>query len=227
MAMQKFAAYYRVSTKRQGQSGLGIEAQKATVRSLISANGNKLIAEFTEVESGKNVARPKVAEALAHCKITGATLIVAKLDRLSRNAAFLLTLRDSGVPIMFADMPQADKFTVGVLAMVAEREREVISKNTKDALAAAKARGITLGNPKGAAPLVKHRKRGRRKAAQVVTAKADDFAQRLAPIIVDIRTAGIDTANGIARALNARDVETPRGGQWSAVQVRRVLARLD
>ena len=232
METHKFVAYFRVSTARQGRSGLGLAAQRTAVNDLIVANDNKLIAEFQEVESGKNRDRPKLAAALDHCRLTGATLVVAKMDRLSREANFIGALVDGDVDIRFCDFPTipagpVGRLILGVMAQIAEFERGIISQRTKDALAVAKARGIKLGNPKGAAPLVKHRSRGQRKARQVVAAKADGFAQRVAPIIADIRAAGIDTASGLARELNARDIEAPRGGQWGATQVRRLLARLD
>src|SRR5262249_39658819 len=140
----RFVAYLRVSTARQGRSGLGLEAQRETVRQFIASRNGKIIApEFIEVESGKRNDRPEFAKAIKRCRVTGATLLVAKLDRLSRNAAFLLTLRDSliasGVEYVAADMPEANTMTIGVMAVVAQHEREAISKRTKEALAAAKA----------------------------------------------------------------------------------------
>ncbi len=229
--MDKFVAYFRVSTARQGRSGLGLAAQRAAVNDLIAAKGNKLIAEFQEVESGKDRDRPKLAAALDHCRVTGATLMVAKMDRLSREANFIGALIDGDVDIRFCDFPTipvgpVGRLILGVMAQIAEFERGIISERTKAAMAAAKARGQTFGNPCGAAPLVKHRKRGIRNSRRVRTAKANDFAQRLAPIIADIRAAGVDTTSGLARELNARDIEAPRGGQWGVTQVRRLLARL-
>ena len=230
--MAKFVGYYRVSTARQGRSGLGLAAQRSAVNDLIEFNSNKLIAEFQEVESGKNRDRPELAKALDHCRVTGATLVVAKMDRLSREANFIGALIDGDVDIRFCDFPtipagSVGRLILGVMAQIAEFERGVISERTKAAMAAAKARGMTFGNPCGAAPLVKHRKRGARNSQKVRTAKADEFARRLAPIIADIRDGGIDTAKGIARELNERDIEASRGGTWSSKQVRRVLARLE
>ena len=232
MEPRKFVAYFRVSTARQGRSGLGLAAQRTAVNGLIVANGNKLIAEFQEVESGKNRDRPKLTAALDHCRVTGATLVVAKMDRLSREANFIGALIDGDVDIRFCDFPTipagpVGRLILGVMAQIAEFERGIISQRTKDALAVAKARGVKLGNPRGAAPLVKHRKRGIRNSLKVRLAKADGFAQRIAPIIENIRVAGVDTAAGLARALNERDIEAPRGGKWGATQVRRLLARLD
>ena len=230
--MKKFVAYFRVSTARQGRSGLGLAAQRAAVNDLIAANGTKLIAEFQEVESGKDRDRPKLAAALDHCRLTGATLVVAKMDRLSREANFIGALIDGDVDIRFCDFPTipagpVGRLILGVMAQIAEFERGIISERTKAAMAAAKARGQTFGNPCGAAPLVKHRKRGIRNSLRVRTAEAEGFAQRLAPIVGDIRAAGIDTASGLVRELNERDIEAPRGGQWGATQVRRLLARID
>ena len=229
--MKKFVAYFRVSTARQGRSGLGLAAQRAAVNDLIAANGTKLISEFQEVESGKDRDRPKLAAALDHCRVTGATLVVAKMDRLSREANFIGALIDGDVDIRFCDFPTipagpVGRLILGVMAQIAEFERGIISERTKAAMAAAKARGQTFGNPCGAAPLVKHRKRGIRNSLKVRMAKADDFAQRLAPIVGDIRAAGIDTASGLVRELNERDIEAPRGGQWGATQVRRLLGRI-
>ncbi len=148
--MARFVSYLRVSTARQGRSGLGLEAQREAVRAYVEGRAGTIISpEFLETESGKRNDRPQLQAALARCRATGATLVVAKLDRLSRNAAFLLTLRDSGVPFVAADMPEANTLTIGILAVVAQAEREAISARTKAALAAAKARGVKLGNPRG------------------------------------------------------------------------------
>ena len=149
----KIVAYQRVSTARQGASGLGLEAQTKAIGDFVSHRRATVIGTFREVESGKNNERPELTRALHLCKVTGATLLISKLDRLSRNAAFLLTLRDSGVKFIAADMPDANDLTVGVMALVAQQEREAISKRTREALAAAKARGVKLGNPNGSRAL--------------------------------------------------------------------------
>src|SRR5271166_5347332 len=141
----RYIAYYRVSTERQGRSGLGLEAQQAAVRAWLNDGPWKLLGEFTEVESGTNNERPELAKALNACQLKGATLVIAKLDRLSRDAYFLLGLEKAGVDFVAADMPSANRLTVGIMAMVAEEERRMISKRTKDALAAAKKRGTKLG----------------------------------------------------------------------------------
>src|SRR5258706_2822013 len=139
---QRYVAYLRVSTDRQGRSGLGLEAQRSAVAQYVAAKGGRIIEpEYVEVESGKRNDRPELEKALKHCRLTGAILIVAKLDRLSRNAAFLMTLRDSGAEFVAADLPEANTMTVGIMALVAQHEREAISARTKAALAASRARG--------------------------------------------------------------------------------------
>jgi DNA invertase Pin-like site-specific DNA recombinase len=149
----KFVAYERVSTARQGSSGLGLEAQSRTIDTFATTRRAEVLARFTEVESGRHTDRPELKRALHLAKVTGATLVIAKLDRLSRNAAFLLTLRDSGVRFLAVDLTEANDLTVGIMALVAQQEREAISRRTREALAVAKARGVKLGNPNGAAAL--------------------------------------------------------------------------
>src|SRR6476620_4507750 len=141
MAEGRFIAYQRVSTAQQGRSGLGLEAQRQGVADYLDGGAWTLVAEYTEVESGKRADRPELAKALAACRAHRAVLVIAKLDRLSRNAAFLLNLRDAGVEFVAADMPDANRLTVGIMAMVAEDEADRISARTTAALAAAKARG--------------------------------------------------------------------------------------
>ncbi len=221
-----YVAYYRVSTAKQGKSGLGLEAQEAAALTFIVGKGDgaKLLASFTEVESGKSATdRPALAKAMEHARLTGATLLIAKLDRLSRDAHFLLGLQKAGVEFTAADMPHADKFTVGIMAMVAQKEREAISQRTKEALRAAKARGQKLGNPNGAAHL---RKFGNGLAVDVLKAKAQERAAGLSATIEALKAEGITSANAIAGALNARDYATPRGGKWTARSVLNVTARL-
>jgi DNA invertase Pin-like site-specific DNA recombinase len=220
-----YVAYYRVSTAKQGKSGLGLEAQEAAALAFIAGKGSdaKLLASFTEVESGKRDDRPELAKAMEHARLTGATLLIAKLDRLSRDAHFLLGLQKAGIEFTAADMPHADKFTVGIMAMVAQNEREAISQRTKEALAAAKARGQRLGNPNGAAHL---RKFGNRLAVTVIKANARERAAGLAATLSDLKAEGITSANGLARALNARNYATPRGGRWTARSVLNITARL-
>ncbi|QCI92122.1 recombinase family protein [Novosphingobium sp. EMRT-2] len=232
-------AYYRVSTAAQSRSGLGLEAQRAAVESLCSSRGWELTAPpFTEVESGKRDDRPELAKALHRAKVTGATLVVAKLDRLSRNVAFLAALQESGVRFVAADMPEANELTVHIMAAVAQAERKAISKRTKEALQAAKARGTftkangdpyksgqRLGNPNGAAALQRAGK-GNGKAIETVRAEAAQRAEELRPIVDDMRARGIDTLSGIAAGLNEGGFVTPRGGRWHASSVRNLVARL-
>jgi DNA invertase Pin-like site-specific DNA recombinase len=212
--MTSYVAYFRVSTERQGQSGLGLEAQHSAVK----AYADGIIHSFTEIESGKHDDRPQLAAAIAMCKATGAALLIAKIDRLSRQAAFLLTLRDSGVQIVAADMPHAGTLEFGIRAVVAQHEREEISRRTKAALQAAKARGIRLGNPNPQAAAEAGAAAGR--------ANADAFAARMMPIIADLQRAGITSLRSIAAALTARGVQTARGGRtWGAAQVSNLLQR--
>jgi DNA invertase Pin-like site-specific DNA recombinase len=222
---QKFVAYERVSTARQGRSGLGLEAQRKAIDDFAASRRADVLARFTEVESGRKNERPELQKALTLAKLTGATLVIAKLDRLSRNAAFLLTLRDSGVRFLACDMPEANDLTVGIMALVAQQEREAISRRTKEALAAAKARGVKLGNPNGAAALRRAGKGGRELRKAVAT-NADEFAQTLAPVLAGLRSQGITTLRQIAEALNERGMLTRRGGRWQVSNVRNLLGRL-
>ena len=222
----KIVAYHRVSTARQGTSGLGLEAQAKAIEDFAHTRNADLVGSFTEVESGKNNQRPELDKALHLAKVTGATLVIAKLDRLSRNAAFLLTLRDSDVRFIAADMPDANDLTVGIMALVAQQEREAISKRTKEALAAAKARGIKLGNPNGAAALRRAGK-GNKAGVLVIKANADKHAANLAPVVEALRFEDITSLGAVAEALNERGMLTPRGGRWHKTSVRNLLDRLD
>lgn len=224
MATGKFVSYLRVSTARQGRSGLGLEGQRQAVEDYLNGGRWKLVSEFVEVESGKNNDRPKLAEALAACRLYGATLVIAKFDRLSRNAAFLLTLRDEGVDFVACDMPDANRLTVGIMAVLAEYEREQISARTKAALGAAKRRGVKLGNPKHLTR--KARGMGTEVSAKVRSAKAEQRAKDLAPILADLRAHGAGSLDALAKGLNDRGLPAPRGGTWSPVQVSRLLARV-
>jgi DNA invertase Pin-like site-specific DNA recombinase len=218
MAEGKFIAYYRVSTDKQGKSGLGLEAQRDAVTQYLNGGSWSLLADYTEVESGKRDDRPQLLRAMAHCRLSGAKLIIAKLDRLSRDAAFLLTLQKGDVAFVAADMPHADNFTVGVLALVAQREREMISQRTKAALAAAKRRGVKLSGFRGHVgdPTV---------ARDALVAKADEFADRVRPIMAPMITEGLSLRVMAAR-LTAASIQTPNGGLWTADAVRRLKARL-
>jgi DNA invertase Pin-like site-specific DNA recombinase len=219
----KWISYLRVSTDRQGKSGLGIEAQRTSVADYLNGGNWKLVKEFVEVESGKRIDRPMLAEAIRACRAYGAKLVIAKLDRLSRDAHFLLGLEKAGVDFVAADMPNASRLTVGIMAMVAEEERRMISKRTRDALAAAKRRGTKLGGHRGVVPGEKVRAL----ATETLKARAGSRAADLAPIIDDLQAAGKTSLRDIAQGLNDAGIPTARGtGKWSAVQVQRVLNRL-
>lgn len=222
MAGGKYVAYYRVSTPRQGRSGLGLDAQRKAVTDYLNGGDWTLLEAFTEVETGKRNDRPQLEAALRHCALTGATLIVAKLDRLSRDAAFLMSLQASNVEIKFADMPFADKMMIGIMALIAEWEREQISKRTKDALAAAKARGTKLGGDRG------HTLPSQ--AAGIVSGEARSEAARvratqLLHYVREARERGSVTYSDIAKYLNGRGVTTPTGKAWSPQGVRQMVAK--
>ena len=209
-----------VSTVRQGKSGLGLEAQRNSVTDFLNGGDRKLVKELVEVESGKHSDRPKLAEAIRDCRVYGAKLVIAKLDRLSRDAHFLLGLEKAGVDFVCADMPNANRLTVGIMAMVAERR--MISMRTKDALAAAKKRGTQLGAYRGVSPS----KKDRAKAVEVLQARANAKAADLAPIIAELQAAGKTSLRAIAEGLNAQGIPTARGGKWSSPQIMRMLERL-
>ena len=221
-APQSFVAYYRVSTQKQGKSGLGIEAQKAAVAQYVSRNGGKVAAEFQEVESGKRSDRPQLALALERCRLTRSTLIVAKLDRLTRDVAFLCRLRDSKVDFVAVDNPNATPLTVTILIAVAEEERRLASVRTKVALQAAKARGVKLGNPNGAQAFGARSRAG---AVEALKAKADSFAQSLAGIVQPLLAAGLSLRK-VAERLNAEGIVTAQGKAWQANSVKRLADRL-
>jgi len=222
MTAGKFVAYYRVSTAKQGASGLGLEAQQAAVRSHL--NGLNPIEEVIEVESGtrKGNNRPALAHALSLCRIHNAALIIAKLDRLARNVAFISNLMEAGVEFTAVDFPQANRLTVHILAAVAEHEAIMISQRTKAALAAAKARGVTLGGDRGMIASQAHT--GAMASASVRQEKAKKRSSDLLPLIQAIKAEGASSLRRIAEVLNERRIPTARGCQWNAVQVRRVMA---
>jgi len=211
--MTDFIAYYRVSTDRQGESGLGLSAQRETVSRYIEMVGGDLIDEFTEVESGGKRNRPELDAALARCKRRKASLVIAKLDRLARNVHFISGLLESGVEFVACDNPNANKMMVQMLAVFAEHEREMISRRTREALKEAKARGVKLGSY--GKELGRRNKEG-----------ANTYAKELAPIIHEIKSAGVHTAKGIAIALNDRGIKGRLGGRWHAQSVINLLARL-
>lgn len=212
----QYIAYYRVSTDRQGKSGLGLDAQRAAVASYTQGRG-EIIAEFTEVESGTKNNRPQIAEALALCRKKRTRLIIAKLDRLARNVAFIANLMDSGVDFVACDMPDANRLTLHILAAVAEHEREAISTRTKDALAVAKARGQKLGNPNPGPAAAKGR--------AVTSALLDTYRAQVRPLINDLHAQGLGL-RAIARELNHRNIPTARGRQWEAQTVKNMLSSI-
>ncbi len=212
----------RVSTARQGRSGLGLEAQRAAVLGYLNGGSWTLAAEHVEVESGKrHDNRPELEKAIADCRVFGAKLIIARLDRLSRDPVFLLGLRDAGVEFVAVDAPFANRLTIGVLALVAEQEREAISARTKAALAAAKARGKVLGKPKGT--LVPRGDVGNARSVEANKGKADEFAARMRPVLAELN--GL-SARATAAELEKRGYATARGGKWSPTLVIRTRARL-
>jgi DNA invertase Pin-like site-specific DNA recombinase len=221
MAQGKFVSYLRVSTARQGHSGLGLEAQRSAVASFLNGGRWKLIAEYVEVESGSRDDRPKLAEALSVCRLHNATLVIAKLDRLSRDAHFLLGLTKAGVRFVAADMPEANEMVVGMMAVVAQAERKMISQRTKAALAAAKTRGVKLGKPENLRNQMMGCANGRAARTRAAINRAGD----LLPIIADIRAGGAASLRAIAAEMNLRGIPTARGCVWSAVQVQRVMER--
>jgi len=214
---RRFVAYYRVSTTRQGESGLGLDAQRSAVLAHING-GAELVAEFAEVESGKRADRPELAKALEACRRQRATLVIAKLDRLSRNLAFIAALMDSGTDFVAVDNPHATRLTLHILAAVAEHEREMISARTSAALQAAKARGVRLGNPRPTAEAAA-------RASAALKAAASQFAANVMPIVRELQASGVKSRAALAAALNARRVPTARGGSWSHVQVGAILTR--
>lgn len=219
MADGKFIAYYRVSTDRQGRSGLGLEAQREAVTRYLNGGNWQLLNEFVEVESGKrDDNRPQLAAALAACRKHKATLVIAKLDRLSRNNAFLAALIDANIDVCAVDMPEANKTMLRMMAVFAQHEREMISARTKAALAIRKAQGVRLGNPTNLAE-------AQVKGGAAMKREADKFAANVLPVIEQIRRAGLTSYNGIAKALNDRGVKTAKGGTWAAATVRNIMLR--
>jgi DNA invertase Pin-like site-specific DNA recombinase len=206
---------------------LGLDAQRAAVEAFCTARGWDLVAPpYVEVESGKRDDRPQLDAALERARLTGATLVVAKLDRLSRDLHFLTKLQKDGARFIAVDMPEANELTVHIMAAVAQAERKAISRRTKEALAAAKARGVRLGNPNGAAPILRAGK-GNVAAIGAVSANARDRAERLRATVERLRAAGVTSLGGLAVALNAEGIVTARGGRWHPSSVRNLLARLE
>jgi DNA invertase Pin-like site-specific DNA recombinase len=219
----KLAVYYRVSAQREGRSGLGLEAQHEAVRNHLKGDHWRIVAEFTEVESGKRKDRPKLAEALAACRIHGAKLIIAKLERLARNVAFVSTLMEAGVEFEAVDFPPANRLTIHMLAAIAAHEAKAISDRTKAALAAAKRRGVKLGGYRAGAKLTAE---ARQASLKTNKERADARAADLAPVIRELRAARVTSLRHIADELNRRGLRTPRGKQWLAGSVSQLLTRI-
>lgn len=220
MADGKFIAYYRVSTQKQGASGLGLDAQKDAVKRFLNGGVWELVAEYREVETGKGAdalaKRPQLCAALEACRKHGATLLIAKLDRLARNVHFVSGLMESKARFVACDMPEANELTIHIMAAFAEHEAKRISQRTKDALAIVKARGVVLGKA-GAAnlrPNLEERKRS-----------ANAFAERLRPLFDGMASRGL-SQRAMVEELNGVGVSAPQGGKWVLIQVQRVLNRV-
>jgi DNA invertase Pin-like site-specific DNA recombinase len=241
----RFVAYYRVSTDKQGERGLGMAAQQADVARFVAQMNGKLIASFPEVESGKRSNnRPQLQAALDRAHVEGATLLIAKLDRLSRDVEFLARLQNDGVDFVACDMPDANKLTVSIMAAIAQHERETISARTKAALTIAREKVAAtgqinsetkhpnvkrLGNPYGARALAQNperREAGQKRGTQAVKDKAVARAKRLASVFADLKEKGFVTASAQAAELNNRGMPTPRKKQWTARTVIDVLERI-
>lgn len=220
MANGRFIAYYRVSTQKQGLSGLGLEAQKEAVSRFLNGGAWEVAGEYVEVETGKGAdalaKRPQLKAALAACRKEGATLVIAKLDRLARNVHFVSGLMESRVKFVACDMPEANELTIHIMAAFAEHEAKRISQRTKDALAVAKSRGVALGRagPHNLRPNVEARQKA-----------ANEFANKLRPLFDSMKARGM-SQRGMVTELNNVGVPAPQGGNWQLSQVQRVIARL-
>ena len=222
MSMRPLVGYLRVSSTQQGRSGLGIEAQRQALAQFAEADGFEIVREYVEVETGKGAdaldRRPQLAAALADARKRHCSIAVAKLDRLSRDVHFISGLMAHRVPFLVAELgPDVDPFILHLFAALAEKERSLIGSRTKSALAAAKARGVTLGGPKI--------REAQKIAVERVMEIADRHARNVLPIIRDIQRAGIKSLRDVANALNARGIATARGGKWYAATVRNAMAR--
>lgn len=221
--MEQAIAYLRVSTERQGRSGLGLEAQREMINAFANREGMGIVREFVEVETGKGAdaldRRPELAAALALARKEKCPVIVAKLDRLSRDVHFISGLMTQRIPFIVAELgADADSFMLHLYAALAEKERKLISERTKAALAAKKAQGVKLGNRTNLAE-------ARAKAVASTKASADAFALNVLPVIEQVKAQGVTSYNGIAQALNVRGVRTARGGTWQAATVRKIILR--
>lgn len=217
----KYIAYYRVSSKKQGKSGLGLEAQQTLVRSYVSVAGGEIVAEYTEVESGKVDDRPQLLAAIRHADLIGGKLLVGKLDRISRDLNFITSLQKNKVDFVIADMPNCDSFTIHIYGALGQRERELISSRTKEALAAAKARGVKLGtNNLDPAKAAEYSQLG----VAAIKASADDFANKVKPVITGLQAQGL-SLRAVAIELNKLGIKTARGKEWTAMAVKNAMDR--
>jgi len=214
--MTRYIAYYRVSTERQGRAGLGMEAQQRAVAAFLQERDGELIAEFTEVESGRRNDRPQLHAALQACKKQKAQLVIAKLDRLARNVAFISGMMEAETAFVAVDMPQANRFMLHIIAAVAEYERELISQRIIEAMAVAKIRGVKMGNPRPAPSLA----RGR----ETIAVRLEAHRQLMQPLIVPLRESGL-SLRAVAGELNRRGIKTVWGRQWAAATVNGMLKR--
>ena len=215
--MKKMVFYLRVSTSKQGADGNGIQHQMTVVNRYAEANGGEIVGQFIEVESGGKTdsERPQLAAALEKCKKENAVVVCSKIDRLSRNAEFLLRLMNSRVEFVCCDIPNCDRFTISLFAILAEKEKNMISERTKNALKMVKARGIKLGSPNPELSVIKMNE-GARKGRI-------DFKNKIIPIINEIKSTGIETLQGVADCLNRRGISTRNGKQWYPTQIRNLL----
>ena len=216
--MSRFVAYLRVSTEKQGEQGHGINAQRQAIQNYLAASNSELLDEYVEVESGKKNDRPELKKAINRCKTSRSTLIIAKLDRLSRNMAFIANLMDAGIDFIACDNPFANRLTIHILAAIAEHEREMISRRTREALAAAKAKGIQLGGYRGTTLTDGIRQ----DALSARWTKSQEYSANVIPVIREQLKAGY-SLNATARFLNQQRIVTVRGGKWTAKSVSRVV----
>ena len=218
MSPVRYIAYFRVSTAAQGRSGLGLEGQQAAVASYLATQHHDLVGSFTEIESGRNSDRPQLTAALAQARRQKATVVIAKLDRLARSVAFISAIMESGVEFIAADMPAANRLTIQIMAVIAENEARMISERTKAALAAAKARGVVLGNRASAIA-------AQPMAREVIAKQADNHADNVLPTLRQIVKSGAQSVHVVAEQLNLRGVRTARGGQWHGTTILNLIRR--
>jgi DNA invertase Pin-like site-specific DNA recombinase len=218
----RFISYLRVSTQRQGRSGLGLQAQQQMIDEYVKSTGGTVVASYTEIESGARNDRPELSKALSSCRVYGATLLVGKLDRLSRDSYFVEKLLHEGARFRATDCPEANETMIRMLSIFASYEREQIAARTKAALAAAKRKGVVLGGDRG--NILDVQRKGSRAGNAVRSAAAQQRARDLAPIIAEIRASGAETLAQVSQELNQRGITTARGSQWTPCAVARVSA---